>query len=114
MREKYNNYFRWGVTVISIIAFGILFFFFVFRMDSILGFLGKIFDILTPIILGAVIAIVLIISALILKAPSNNVAAYTFNYRYVIYKTWNYRICGNPCSCSGHCAYYMQPSGAVG
>ena len=56
MREKYNNYFRWGVTVISIIAFGILFFFFVFRMDAILGFLGKIFGILTPIILGAVIA----------------------------------------------------------
>jgi len=56
MREKYNNYFRWGVTVISIIAFGILFFFFVFRMDAILGFLGKITSILTPIILGAVIA----------------------------------------------------------
>ena len=56
MREKYNNYFRWGVTVITIIAFGILFFFFVFRMDSILGFLGKMFNILTPIILGAVIA----------------------------------------------------------
>ena len=56
MREKYNNYFRWGVTVISIISFGILFFFFVFRMDAILGFLGKITNILTPIILGAVIA----------------------------------------------------------
>ncbi len=56
MKEKYNNYFRWGVTVISIIAFGILFFFFVFRMDAILGFLGKIFSILTPIILGAAIA----------------------------------------------------------
>lgn len=59
MREKYNNYFRWGVTVITIIAFGILFFFFVFRMDSILGFLGEIFSILTPIILGAVIAYLL-------------------------------------------------------
>ncbi len=56
MREKYNNYFRWGVTVITIIAFGILFFFFVFRMDSVLGLFGEIFSILTPIILGAVIA----------------------------------------------------------
>lgn len=56
MKEKYNNYFRWGVTIIAIIAFGILFFFFVFRMNAILGFLGKIFDILTPIILGAAIA----------------------------------------------------------
>lgn len=56
MREKYNNYFRWGVTVITIIAFAILFFFFVFRMDAVLGFLGELFSILTPIILGAVIA----------------------------------------------------------
>lgn len=56
MKEKYNNYFRWGVTVFTIIAFGILFFFFVFRMDSILGFLGKICSILAPIILGAAIA----------------------------------------------------------
>lgn len=56
MKEKYGNYFRWGVTVISIIAFGILFFFFVFRMDSILGFISEILSILSPIISGAVIA----------------------------------------------------------
>ena len=56
MREKYSNHFRWGVTIISIIAFGILFFFFVFRMDAILGLLGEIISILSPIILGAVIA----------------------------------------------------------
>ncbi len=56
MKEKYNNYFRWGVTVITILAFGILFFFFVFRMDAILGFLGTMFSILAPIISGATIA----------------------------------------------------------
>jgi len=56
MKEKYSNYFRWGVTVITIIAFGILFFFFVFRMNAILEFIGEILSILTPIILGAVIA----------------------------------------------------------
>ena len=56
MREKYNNYFRWGITIITIIAFAILFFFFVFRMDFIIGFLDKLFSILTPITLGAVIA----------------------------------------------------------
>lgn len=56
MREKYGNYFRWGITVISIIAFGILFFFFVFRMDSILHFISEILSILSPIIAGAVIA----------------------------------------------------------
>ena len=59
MKEKYNNYFRWGITVFTIMVCGILFFFFVFRMDSILGFLGKVTDILTPIILGAVIAYLL-------------------------------------------------------
>lgn len=56
MKEKYNNYFRWGITVSSIIAFGVLFFFFIFRMDAILGFFGKILSILTPITLGAAIA----------------------------------------------------------
>jgi len=56
MKEKYNNYFRWGITVFTIIICSILFFFFIFRMDAILGFLGNILDILTPIILGAVIA----------------------------------------------------------
>jgi len=59
MKEKYYNYFRWGVTVFTIMVCGILFFFLVFRVDSILGFLGKIIDILTPIILGAVIAYLL-------------------------------------------------------
>lgn len=56
MKEKYGYYFRWAVTVISIIVVGVLFFFFIFRLDSILGFLGKIFSILTPVILGAGIA----------------------------------------------------------
>lgn len=56
MREKYSNYFHWGVTVCSVITFGVLFFFFIFRMDAFLGFLGKICSILTPIILGAAIA----------------------------------------------------------
>lgn len=56
MKEKYSNYFHWGVTVCSVITFGVLFFFFIFRMDAFLGFLGKILSILTPIILGAAIA----------------------------------------------------------
>lgn len=56
MKEKYSNYFRWGMTIFTIIICSILFFFFIFRLDTILGFLGKISDILTPIILGASIA----------------------------------------------------------
>ena len=59
MKEKYNNYFRWGITVFSTIVCGILFFFILFRMDVIIGFLSKIIGILTPIILGAVIAYLL-------------------------------------------------------
>ena len=56
MREKYGNYFRWGITVMSIIVFGVLFFFLVFRIDAILAFFSKFFSILSPIIFGAVIA----------------------------------------------------------
>jgi len=56
MKEKYNNYFRWGVTILSIITCSILFFFLIFRIDSIFAFLGEIFSILSPIILGAAIA----------------------------------------------------------
>ena len=40
-------------------SFGILFFFFVFRFNLILGFFGRILTILSPIILGAVIAYLL-------------------------------------------------------
>ncbi len=56
MKEKYSTYFRWGATVFTIIVLGILFFFFIFRLNVILGFIGKILDILTPITLGAAIA----------------------------------------------------------
>ena len=56
MKEKYGNYFRWGITVMSIIVFGVLFFFFIFRLDAILGFFSKISSILAPITFGAAIA----------------------------------------------------------
>jgi len=56
MKKKYSNYFRWGMTIFTIIICSIVFFFFIFRLDGILSFFGKILDILTPIILGASIA----------------------------------------------------------
>ena len=59
MREKYQNYFRWGMTVFTIIVCSILFFFLIFRMNVFIEFLGKIADILAPITLGAVIAYLL-------------------------------------------------------
>ncbi len=59
MKEKYGKYFMWAITVMSVMVFGILFFFFIFRLDEFIGFLGKILNILSPIILGAVIAYLL-------------------------------------------------------
>lgn len=56
MREKYNTYFRWGITIISIIIFGVLFFFLIYRMNDFLGLLSKISSVLFPIIFGAAIA----------------------------------------------------------
>ena len=59
MREKYGKYFMWAITVMSVMVFGIIFFFFIFRLDEFLGFIGKILNILSPIILGGVIAYML-------------------------------------------------------
>ena len=56
MREKYGRYIRWGVTISSIIIFGVLFFFFIYRIDAVVGLLKKISSVLFPITLGAAIA----------------------------------------------------------
>lgn len=59
MREKYGNYFRWAITIISVMVFGILFFFFIFRLPDFIEFLKKVTSILSPVILGAAIAYLL-------------------------------------------------------
>ncbi len=59
MKDKYANHFRWALTVMSVMAFGIIFFFFVFRMDAILSFFKKVSSILSPVILGTIIAYLL-------------------------------------------------------
>ncbi len=56
MREKYSTYFRWGITIISIIIFGVLFFFLIYRMNDFFELVGKISSVLFPIIFGAAIA----------------------------------------------------------
>ena len=56
MREKYGRYIRWGITISSIIIFGVLFFFFIYRIDDVLRLLKKISSVLFPITLGATIA----------------------------------------------------------
>ena len=56
MKQKYNTYFLWGTTVLSVIILGVLFFFFLLRIEELMTFLGKILSILAPIISGAAIA----------------------------------------------------------
>ncbi len=50
------SYIKAGITSFLVIAAVILFFFLIFKMNAILGFLIKILNILQPIIMGAVIA----------------------------------------------------------
>ena len=50
---------RWGVTAFCVLAASILFFQFVSNLSDFLDFLGRIFDILSPIIWGLVIAYLL-------------------------------------------------------
>ncbi len=58
MKEK-NRYFKIGLTAFLIIAAGILFYFFVLRIGEIVGFLKKVLAILTPILIGGVVAYLL-------------------------------------------------------
>ena len=62
MKLKNNNsnekfsYFKEGLTAFSVIAAVIVFFFFIFKIELILGFFNTLLNILQPVILGAVIA----------------------------------------------------------
>jgi len=53
---KNEKYVKIGVTGAAIVAFGILFFFLVYRMDRFSGALGMIMGILRPFLLGGIIA----------------------------------------------------------
>lgn len=57
MRDnKYQKYLAYGVTAFLVIAASIFFFFFLFKLDSIRGFLRFLTQILEPFFVGAVIA----------------------------------------------------------
>ncbi len=54
-----NKYLYWGVTAFCVIAASLLFYFGIFRMGMLLRGIGRILDILMPIIYGAAIAYLL-------------------------------------------------------
>lgn len=58
-RDKYKNYWLWGVTSFSVVIASILFFFFIFRLDSFGNLIHTIMGILKPIIYGLVLAYLL-------------------------------------------------------
>lgn len=53
---KNEKYIKYGLTGAAIVAFGILFFFLVYRIDMFSGIIRTIMDILRPFLVGAVIA----------------------------------------------------------
>ncbi len=56
--EKFS-YVRAGIMAFCVIAAVILFFFLIFKIDVLLGFLNKVLTILQPVVLGAVIAFII-------------------------------------------------------
>lgn len=59
MREKYKNFFIIAVTGVFLLAFGILFFFLIFRAGNVFSAIGHLFRIMMPFIYGMVIAYLL-------------------------------------------------------
>jgi len=59
MKDEYKPYIRWGVTIVGIFAACILIFFVLFRMNTIVGFLGRAMGAIQSIIYGLIIAFIL-------------------------------------------------------
>lgn len=57
--SKLREHFRRGMTTLVVIVVGVLFFFAVWRFDELAAVIGKVFDVLMPIIYGLVIAFLL-------------------------------------------------------
>lgn len=58
-RKKYKNYFNWGFTAFLVIIACITFFFVLFYIPDIMGFLGRVLKLLTPILWGLALAYLL-------------------------------------------------------
>lgn len=60
MKKQYHNYFISGVTAFLVIAAAILFFFLMFHLDGVSGFLQQVNHILRPIYYGLILAFLLL------------------------------------------------------
>ncbi|MEF2689824.1 MAG: AI-2E family transporter [Bacilli bacterium] len=58
-RKIQNEYIYWGITALSVIALGILFYFAILRFDNIIKIIGKILYIFRPLLYGIIIAFIL-------------------------------------------------------
>ena len=58
-RKIQNEYIYWGITALSVIALGILFYFTILRFDNIIKIIGKILYIFRPLLYGIIIAFIL-------------------------------------------------------
>ena len=54
--QKFGKYICWGVTAVLVIATSILMVFSLLRLDTVMGFIEKLIEILAPVIIGAVLA----------------------------------------------------------
>ncbi len=58
-KDDHKQYAIWGITAFCVVAASVLFFFFIFRLNSVGLLFGKIIKILSPVIYGLVIAYLL-------------------------------------------------------
>lgn len=56
MKEKYSSYIKWGTTVVCTATVCLLIFFLFFRYKEFVGFLGRLTDVLLPVVIGGVIS----------------------------------------------------------
>lgn len=54
-----SKYFKWGLTAFLVVVASTVFYFLIFYLPSILGFVGKIFKVLSALVIGLVIAYLL-------------------------------------------------------
>ena len=54
-----SKYFKWGLTAFLVVVASTVFYFLIFYLPGILGFVGKIFKVLSALVIGLVIAYLL-------------------------------------------------------
>ncbi len=59
MKAKYRKFIYWGVTALTVIVLAVVFFFSILKFDQVQGVVKQFFDILAPVVYGAVMAYLL-------------------------------------------------------